>query len=267
MHLLIVEDDAAFLPLLRRDLETIPGAELTVVGSMEAVEALDSDVEFDVALLDLALPDAWGLDTLLSFRRLRPALPVVVVSGTQQDDFRDKAYRAGAVGYVSKSTLAPGDAAMAVREVHAAAGERAESSKAQTVAELAWLAELDMETRSPATARAFGQAGLAQQAPRQFEALVGQYADLLELVMEQRLFGADYHGAMHTRDFAFALGAINAGPKDVVSLHAAALEVLSRDRQRASSRNFAEEARFVVLELMGYLVAYYRVQALGERTS
>ena len=260
MRVLIVEDESSAQHLLRRDVEAIDRAEITTASSLADVEAL-AGTGFDVAVLDLALPDGWGLDSLLSFRRLIPDVPVVVVSGTQGAAFAEKAARAGAIAFLEKSELRPGDLAITLREIEAGDAQPATSD---TVAELARLAQFRMGTSSPATARAMGILPLAEAAPERFGALVGQYADLVELLVEQQMFGADYRGSTHLRDLGYGLGAIGAGPRDVVAIHAAALEGLTERRQTATAYNFAEESRFVVLELMGYLAAYYRVQAVGS---
>jgi circadian clock protein KaiB len=67
------------------------------------------------------------------------------------------------------------------------------------------------------------------------------------------------------RALANELGFLNAGPRDVVELHAGALRsrIESVTPQRAQA--YVEEARVVVLELMGYLVAYYRTSRTESR--
>jgi CheY-like chemotaxis protein len=60
---------------------------VTAGGGREALEILRADAEgrLDAAVLDLAMPDLDGRETLLEMRRLRPGLPVVVASGFDED--------------------------------------------------------------------------------------------------------------------------------------------------------------------------------------
>jgi DNA-binding NarL/FixJ family response regulator len=61
---------------------------------------------WDVVLLDLSLPDRGGLDTLREIRRLRPALPVIVMSFNPETEYAAAARAAGAAGYVTKGSSA-----------------------------------------------------------------------------------------------------------------------------------------------------------------
>jgi two-component system, NarL family, invasion response regulator UvrY len=59
---------------------------------------------WDVVLLDLSLPDRNGLETLRDMRRLRPALPVLVMSFHTEAEYAAAARAAGAAGYVMKGS-------------------------------------------------------------------------------------------------------------------------------------------------------------------
>jgi two-component system, NarL family, invasion response regulator UvrY len=69
-----------------------------------AALALVAREVWDLVLLDLSLPDRGGLDTLREIRRLRPALPVVVMSFNPEAEYAAAARAAGAVGYVAKGS-------------------------------------------------------------------------------------------------------------------------------------------------------------------
>ncbi|CAA7613994.1 EAL domain-containing protein [Magnetospirillum sp. UT-4] len=56
----------------------------------------------DVALLDLSLPDSHGLDTLAQLRAAWPFLPVVVLTGTDDEALALEALRQGAQDYLVK---------------------------------------------------------------------------------------------------------------------------------------------------------------------
>ncbi|HET9597823.1 MAG TPA: response regulator transcription factor, partial [Anaeromyxobacteraceae bacterium] len=84
--------------------DAIPGVEFGEAGdSLEAV-ALVSSRPWDVVLLDLKLPGRGGLDVLAEVKRLAPRTPVLVVSGYSEEEFAVRCIRAGADGYVPKTT-------------------------------------------------------------------------------------------------------------------------------------------------------------------
>jgi diguanylate cyclase (GGDEF)-like protein len=113
VRLLLVEDNAGDARLMREYLSQ-PGMvrfEISIVPRLS--EAMDAarDHDFDVALLDLSLPDGHGLDTFTTFARETPGLPIVVLSGMDDDELALSAVREGAQdylvkGHVTESSLA-----------------------------------------------------------------------------------------------------------------------------------------------------------------
>jgi CheY-like chemotaxis protein/two-component sensor histidine kinase len=85
--ILVVDDDEAVLELARELLLRSGFEVVTASGGREALEILrvDAETRIDAAVLDLAMPDLDGRETLLEMRSLRPGLPVVLVSGFRED--------------------------------------------------------------------------------------------------------------------------------------------------------------------------------------
>ncbi len=105
MKILIVDDHA----VLREGLAALlqqHGSDTAVVQAQSASEAialLHAHSDLDVILLDLMMPGINGLDALSEFGRLRPDLPVIVLSSSEDPLDVRKALAAGALGYVPKS--------------------------------------------------------------------------------------------------------------------------------------------------------------------
>ena len=78
--------------------------------------ALAGSQSWDVVLLDLALPDASGLEVLQRLRELRPGLPILIVSMYPEDQLGERLLAAGASGYVTKEA-APEELVRAIRRV------------------------------------------------------------------------------------------------------------------------------------------------------
>lgn len=62
--------------------------------------------EWDLVLLDVSLPRRSGLDALTDLKRLLPALPVLVLSASEEEQVGVKAVTAGAAGYLNKQCAA-----------------------------------------------------------------------------------------------------------------------------------------------------------------
>lgn len=70
----------------------------------DAIEQL-AKVDFDVALLDLSLPDGFGLPNFERLMRANPKLPVVILTGMEDEELALNAVRAGAQDYLCKKDL------------------------------------------------------------------------------------------------------------------------------------------------------------------
>jgi two-component system, NarL family, invasion response regulator UvrY len=71
--------------------------------AQQAIEAVEKQ-SWDVVLLDINMPGRSGLEALQDIKRLRPQLPVVVLSVFAEQDYAVRAFKLGACGYVSKQS-------------------------------------------------------------------------------------------------------------------------------------------------------------------
>lgn len=100
--MLIIDDEPDICECLQ-DFFSAKGFEVrTAFSGGQALEELVQDGRPDVVLLDLRLPDSWGLDILRHIRRLYPATKVIIVSSMDQPEPRRQARAFGACGYVTK---------------------------------------------------------------------------------------------------------------------------------------------------------------------
>ncbi len=88
INILLIDDDAADCRLTELALEgssqTRQFAIKTAGSLSDGLEALKHQ-SFDLVLLDIGLPESQGLDTLENFRRQYPHVPVVVLTGLQDE--------------------------------------------------------------------------------------------------------------------------------------------------------------------------------------
>ena len=104
MRILHVEDNSTDADLVHRALaRTAPQAHVEVATSLaEARELLLRADRFELALLDLQLPDGSGLDLLVEIRERRLPLAVVMLTGSGDQRTAIAALQAGADGYAAK---------------------------------------------------------------------------------------------------------------------------------------------------------------------
>src|SRR5436190_8213161 len=114
-RLLLVDDDQRFLKLLRMVLEDAP--EFDVVGeAYEGAGALQAarELEPDVVLLDVNLPDTNGFDLTPRLASEAGGLEVVLTSSRGDSTYEHLAQEAGARGFVSKHELSAATIAAAL---------------------------------------------------------------------------------------------------------------------------------------------------------
>lgn len=107
LRVLLVEDDDTDALLFRHAAADDGTAPLHVrhVGDLAAGITASHQHDVDVVLLDLGLPDSVGLPTFRTFRDRGADLPVVVLTGTADDEVAMAAIEAGAQDFVAKGDL------------------------------------------------------------------------------------------------------------------------------------------------------------------
>lgn len=105
IRLLLVDDHAVVREGYRRLLESRP--DLSIVG--EAASAREAFDQYrllapDVLLLDLGLPDMGGVELIQRLVKRDPAARILVFSMHREPIFATQSLRAGALGYVTKSS-------------------------------------------------------------------------------------------------------------------------------------------------------------------
>jgi len=117
INILLVEDNPGDARLLTETLRE--GNDLTFkvqeAATFErATELADANAP-DIVLLDLNLPDSHGLYTFLRFRQSNPTVPVVVLTGIDDEELGIQAVKEGAEDFLTKGDLSPRLFARAVR--------------------------------------------------------------------------------------------------------------------------------------------------------
>ena len=104
---LLIEDHPGDARLIREALAESRGARI----DLECVDRLSSglrrlaDGEIDLLLLDLGLPESQGLDTLDRVRTEAPGVPIIVLTGRNDEVLGAQAVQIGAQDYLVKGDV------------------------------------------------------------------------------------------------------------------------------------------------------------------
>ena len=116
MRVLIIDDHALFRVglqglLEQRDIE-VAGA----VSSGEEGIRLAEEINPDIILLDLRMPDMGGLEVLQKLRESKSSIPVVMLTTSNEEADLIKSLRSGAQGYLLKD-MEPDELVSALRDI------------------------------------------------------------------------------------------------------------------------------------------------------
>ena len=105
MRILVVDDHPLMADAIVLAMRTLDRAtEVETAANLRSAIARAEQGSFDLCLLDLGLPDCSGLQALERIRDSLPALPVVVVSGSDDTASVLRALDLGAMGYIPKTS-------------------------------------------------------------------------------------------------------------------------------------------------------------------
>ena len=102
-RVLVVDDDFMVARIHRGFVDRVDGFEVvgTANSGDQAVAALDS-LAPDLVLLDLYLPDVFGLDLIARLRAVQPSVDILVITAAREADAVRGAVRQGVVNYLLK---------------------------------------------------------------------------------------------------------------------------------------------------------------------
>jgi MinD-like ATPase involved in chromosome partitioning or flagellar assembly/ActR/RegA family two-component response regulator len=116
-RILVIEDNPADARLLRETLLEVAGGSVDLWWADRLSSGLKqlAQTDMDVVLLDLSLPDSKGFETFSKLRAQAPDLPVIVITGLDDEAVALRAAREGAQDYLVKGSVNPQSMARCIR--------------------------------------------------------------------------------------------------------------------------------------------------------
>jgi len=107
VNVLLIEDSRLAAQLVKNQLAKVEGTQFSVEWVEKLAAGLDrlENGEVDVVLLDLNLPDSQGADTFTRICSQAPQVPIVVLTGTDDETLAVKAMQEGAQDYLVKGRV------------------------------------------------------------------------------------------------------------------------------------------------------------------
>lgn len=117
MKIIIADDHALIRKGLKEILQQVEGLILLdeAVNGHELLEKISKN-DYDIIVLDISMPGKSGLDVLKDLRRVKPEIPVLILSVYPEDQYAIRVLKAGASGYLTKDS-APDDLIVAIKKI------------------------------------------------------------------------------------------------------------------------------------------------------
>ena len=230
--------------------------DISVAASLKAATEYLDGGDFDVVLLDLYLPDSFGIDTLTQVYAASSEVPIVVLTGQDDDDLALRCIEAGAQDYLCKADMTPHN----LRRVLGYALGRVREGQLQALRTMlqGCQALSSQQMSGPVTRALAGVGPIKDRSPDSFVQFQDTYGTLLERYMDYLRVKTD-----KPRDLmeilATRLGDLGAAPRDLIDIHVGALDAVARKLKQSRVPAFASDGRLFALEMMGLLVEYYRL--------
>ncbi|MCC7478549.1 response regulator [bacterium] len=259
--LLLVEDNPADADLVVDLLDQANRDNYDVTHVMRIAEALEilRTRQVDIVLLDLRLPDGSGLDTVRSVREVADDVPIVVLTGIDDEETAIGCIDIGAQDYLCKGDIRP----VALRRTLGYAISRQREAKLRELQEtLERYRALSSQSSNLGSVHSGSAIALRDRNAETFAGLVKDYISLLDAYVDRLSVRRDKpRTAMDS--IALRLGEAGGGPRDLLDLHLASLYKVAGGRTDDRSRSYVLEGRLLALEMMGLLVDYYRMGGPG----
>ncbi|MFO7671664.1 MAG: response regulator, partial [Bacteroidales bacterium] len=117
LKILLIEDDPGDAHLIRKMLIESKSACIEIEHFDRLSTGLEhlARIEIDLILLDLNLPDSQGLDTFIKAQAKAQVIPVIVLTGLEDESLAIKSIRNGAQDYLVKGNIDSGLLIRAIR--------------------------------------------------------------------------------------------------------------------------------------------------------
>lgn len=117
MKIIIADDHALIRKGLKEILQQVEGLVLLdeAQNGSELLLKL-SQKDYDIIVLDISMPGKSGLDVLKDIRRIKPDIPVLILSVYPEEQYAIRVLKSGASGYLTKDS-APDELVNAIKKI------------------------------------------------------------------------------------------------------------------------------------------------------
>jgi DNA-binding NarL/FixJ family response regulator len=264
-QVLLVEDEPADRYKIQNMLDDVESAffkrgfELTCAETLKVAKQILSETKFDVILLDLLLPDSRKINNLQQLQAINPKIPIIVQTALEDEMVAVKALELGACGYLPKVAS---DRDLLLYAMRSAIERSQQLANIQQLPPDREIDVLENLLTDATDLKSTEGSSLKEKTPDIFTEIHQKYTRLLDRFVEQKIYQVEYTISEQIDVLIEQLGYLQATPRDLIELHMSVIKQ-KQSISKKKSQAFIVEGRYLLLELMGKLAAYYRRYYIG----
>ena len=264
-RILLVEDEPEDIEIVQSMLHNVRssfferGFQLTCAETLSIAKQILSAQQFDVILLDLILPDSRNMNSLEELQSMNTGIPIIVQTALEDEVVAVKALELGSCGYLPKLAS---DRNLLLYAIRSAIERKQQLTNIEQFQQQE--RELDhLEDILVGISQLENDTSLKQRWPDIYAEIEQRYQQLLVRFVEQKIYQVQYEIASEINILIEQLGYLQATSKDLIQLHTDTLKQKQVSSSKKGMKAYIIEGRYLLLELMGRLVSYYRRYYVG----
>lgn len=206
----------------------------------------------DLMLIDVVMPDIYGTD-LCTQIKTKPGYEdiIIILISSLKISTEDYLYglEIGAGDYIRRP-IVPKELIAKVNSLFNLKETFAKSREADI--------RIFNQDNTKHTAAIFEQKSIKNGYSKEFKEFTDKYSSILNEAVEQRFYKDSIKDSRQIESLALELGFLKANARDVIDLHKAALLNFIDNKTAKKAFYVKEESRILLVELLGYLLNFYR---------
>ncbi len=250
--ILIVDDDHTNIEIISIIIEEDTDYHVDSVDTGKACLEYLKKNKPDLILLDVMLPDILGTDVCVQIKNNPKFVDVIIIllSGIKvtKDDYIF-GLEIGADDYLSR----PFEARELIARIKSIIRLK------ESIVKLRETTFEPFDRRSTEqTAKIYEQELIKIAYHKEFKNITKEYTAILNKSIQQRMFKNNENDPDPIKKLAAELSFLKAGARDIIDIHKEALKYMLNEDSAKRAFLIKEESRIVLLEIMGYLLNFYR---------
>ena len=264
IHILLIDNNPSDIGHIKKLLKNEEKFvyEIKISNNVQDCVSASAKNSHDIILLDLSLPDSTGIDSLKKIQDVKKNVPIVILTDNIDKNLAVKCVQLGAQDYLVKNRMNSDLLIRAIRYAIERNHLLYSLNKNNNSPDNEQYSFRVKNTFSSITAKLYDSVLLKNSAQKQFLELVGKYKQILLLSLDEKILKVDHNISEKLEILSENLGNLKANPRDIVDMHKETLNQLKHNQPLKKYLACLEESKIRLIEIMGYLVSFYRKYAI-----